>query len=61
MDMHNPVFFISAVLILAFVIGTIIFPAEAKTALDSAKGWTISNFDWFSWSARIFSFCSVSP
>ena len=47
MDMHNPVFFISAVLILAFVIGTIIFPAEAKTALDGAKGWTIDNFDWF--------------
>ncbi|HIK75065.1 MAG TPA: BCCT family transporter [Alcanivorax sp.] len=55
MDMHNPVFFISAVLILAFVIGTIIFPAEAKTALDGAKGWTISNFDWlFMVGANIF-------
>ncbi|HBY50320.1 MAG TPA: glycine/betaine ABC transporter, partial [Alcanivorax sp.] len=50
-----PVFFISAVLILAFVIGTIIFPAEAKTALDGAKGWTISNFDWlFMVGANIF-------
>jgi BCCT family betaine/carnitine transporter len=55
MDMHNPVFFISAVLILVFVIGTIIFPAEAKTALDGAKGWTISNFDWlFMVGANIF-------
>ena len=55
MDMHNPVFFISAVLILAFVIGTIIFPAEAKTALDGAKCWTISNFDWlFMVGANIF-------
>ena len=55
MDMHNPVFFISAVLILAFVIGTIIFPAEAKTALDGAKGWTIDNFDWlFMVGANIF-------
>jgi len=55
MDMHNPVFFISAVLILAFVIGTIIFPAEAKTALDGAKGWTINNFDWlFMVGANIF-------
>ena len=55
MDMHNPVFFISAVLILVFVIGTIIFPAEAKTALDGAKGWTIDNFDWlFMVGANIF-------
>ncbi|MEA3261047.1 MAG: BCCT family transporter [Pseudomonadota bacterium] len=55
MDMHNPVFFISAVLILVFVIGTIIFPAEAKTALDGAKGWTINNFDWlFMVGANIF-------
>ena len=55
MDMHNPVFFISAVLILAFVISTIIFPAEAKTALDGAKGWTIDNFDWlFMVGANIF-------
>ncbi len=55
MDMHNPVFFISAVLILTFVIGTIIFPAEAKTALDGAKGWTIENFDWlFMVGANIF-------
>jgi len=55
MDMHNPVFFISAVLILIFVIGTIIFPAEAKTALDGAKGWTIDNFDWlFMVGANIF-------
>ena len=55
MDMHNPVFFISALLILVFVIGTIIFPAEAKTALDGAKGWTIDNFDWlFMVGANIF-------
>jgi betaine/carnitine transporter, BCCT family len=55
MDMHTPVFFISAVLILVFVIGTIIFPAEAKTALDGAKGWTIDNFDWlFMVGANIF-------
>ncbi|HEX5676625.1 MAG TPA: BCCT family transporter, partial [Alcanivorax sp.] len=55
MDMHNPVFFISAVLILAFVIGTLIFPAEAKTALDGAKGWTIDNFDWlFMFAANVF-------
>lgn len=46
MDMHNPVFFISALLILLFVILTLIFPANAKEILDSAKWWTINNFDW---------------
>lgn len=47
MDIHNPVFIISAVLILMFVILTLIFPSEAKAALDGAKWWTINNFDWF--------------
>ncbi len=46
MDLHNPVFFISAVLILLFVMGTLLFPAEAKATLDGAKWWSINNFDW---------------
>ena len=46
MDFHNPVFIICTVLILVFVIATLIFPAEAKSALDGAKGWSINNFDW---------------
>jgi len=46
MDIHNPVFGISAVLILLFVVLTLIFPADAKVMLDGAKGWSISNFDW---------------
>ncbi|WP_020410860.1 BCCT family transporter [Hahella ganghwensis] len=46
MDLHNPVFFISALLILFFVIGTLLFPAEAKEALVGARGWSINNFDW---------------
>ena len=33
MDLHNPVFFISAGLILLFVIGTLIFPTEANSML----------------------------
>lgn len=36
MDLHNPVFFISACLILLFVIGTLMFPGDAKSMLDSA-------------------------
>lgn len=55
MDLHNPVFFISAGLILLFVIGTLMFPAEAKSMLDSAKAWSIGNFDWlFIWAANLF-------
>ena len=36
MDMHNPVFFISAVLILTFVIGTLIFPEQANALLNGS-------------------------
>ncbi|MGD8484689.1 MAG: BCCT family transporter [Thioalkalispiraceae bacterium] len=46
MDMHNPVFFISAILILVFVIGTMMFPTTANEALGGAKSWSINHFDW---------------
>ena len=47
MDIHNPVFMISAVSIVLFVIGTLMFPEFAKETLDGAKWWVINNFDWF--------------
>ncbi|WP_020680003.1 BCCT family transporter [Marinobacterium rhizophilum] len=46
MDVHNPVFGVSAGFILLFIIGTLLFPAEAKVALTGARGWSIDNFDW---------------
>ncbi len=46
MDVHNPVFGISAALILLFIIGTLLFPAQAKEVLTGARGWSIENFDW---------------
>lgn len=46
MDMHNPVFMISSLVILTFVIFTLIFTADAKSALDASKAWTINNFHW---------------
>ncbi len=46
MDIHNPVFGISAVLILLFVVGALAFPAESKDMLVGARGWSIANFDW---------------
>jgi len=45
-DAHNPVFMFSAVVALCFVIATLIFPNDAKTAFDGAKGWSVNNFDW---------------
>ncbi len=46
MDIHNPVFVISSILVVIFVLGTLIYPADAKVAFDGAKGWSINNFDW---------------
>lgn len=55
LDMHNPVFIISAILILVFVIATVVAPKEAKEILDGAKWWSINNFDWlFMLSGNIF-------
>jgi BCCT family betaine/carnitine transporter len=55
MDMHNPVFFISALLILTFVIGTLIFPEQANALLNGSKGWVIEHFDWlFMVSGNVF-------
>jgi BCCT family betaine/carnitine transporter len=47
LDMHNPVFFVSAVLVVLFVISTLINPVGAKQIFDATKTWTIENFDWF--------------
>jgi BCCT family betaine/carnitine transporter len=47
MDIHNPVFLISAFLVLIFVVGSVMFPESAKEAFDGSKGWSINNFDWF--------------
>lgn len=46
LDIHNPVFLVSAILIALFVIGTLIEPKAAKEMLDSSKAWSIDHFDW---------------
>ena len=46
MELHNPVFFITAFLTVAFVIGVLALPQDAKVILDQAKNWSIDNFDW---------------
>ncbi|GAA3560212.1 MULTISPECIES: BCCT family transporter [Marinobacter] len=47
LDLHAPVFPIAAVLVVLFVVGTLIFPAESKELLDGAKWGAINTFDWF--------------
>jgi len=54
-DIHNIVFPLTAFLIVAFVVATLIFPAGAKELLDSAKNGAIEVFDWgFLLSANLF-------
>jgi betaine/carnitine transporter, BCCT family len=47
LDVHNPVFFISAGLIILFVTATVMFPESANTLLGEVKLWCLSNFDGF--------------
>ncbi|WP_317933214.1 BCCT family transporter [Halioxenophilus sp. WMMB6] len=47
MDIHHPVFFISATLILLFVSASLLFPEIANSWLNTAKTWCIDHFDWF--------------
>ena len=47
LDLHAPVFPITAILVVVFVIGTLMFPGQAKELLDGAKWDIIATFDWF--------------
>ncbi len=46
LDMHNPVFFVSAGLIVLFVVVSLLFPEVAKSALEATKSWIQVVFDW---------------
>lgn len=46
LDIHNPVFFISAIVIVGFVIVTLIFRESVGPALGSLRVWLTSTFDW---------------
>ena len=55
MDIHHPVFWATAVLVMLFVIGTLMVPETAKAMFDGAKAWSIDYFDWlFMVGANIF-------
>ncbi len=46
LDMHNPVFFVSAGLIVLFVLVSLLFPESAKAGLEATKAWIQVVFDW---------------
>ncbi|WP_265515859.1 BCCT family transporter [Nitratireductor luteus] len=66
LDVHNPVFFVSAVLIVTFVILSLIFRETAGEVMGGLRVWLTSTFDWvFMIAANLFViFClvvAVSP
>lgn len=46
LEMHNPVFIVSAVLIFLFGALTLGFPEKSNAILNGAKLWTLHKFDW---------------
>ena len=46
LDIHNPVFFLAAGLILTFCIGALAMPDLAATWMTGARDWVINRFDW---------------
>ena len=46
LDIHNPVFVTSTLLIVFFVVGTLIYPDSARAAFKLSESWSIDHFDW---------------
>ncbi|MEL6753335.1 MAG: BCCT family transporter [Pseudomonadota bacterium] len=46
LDIHNPVFFLSAGLVILFSMITLFFPTSANAWLTDAKTWTLQSADW---------------
>ncbi len=46
LDVHNPVFFIAAVLVVTFIGLTLAFPQSASNVLLAARTWVLETFDW---------------
>jgi len=47
LDLHNPVFFVSAILAVLLVIGTLLFQEQAAAVFGDMRDWVTSSFDWF--------------
>ncbi len=60
LDIHNPVFMVSAILVVAFVVGTLIFLDSAGQAFSDLRVWITTKFDWtFMIAMNIFVLFSV--
>ena len=51
LDIHNPVFIVSAALVVMLVIGTLLFLEQAATLFADLRIWTTTTFDWFYFAA----------
>jgi len=51
LDIHNPVFLVSSLVVVAFVVLTIVFQDSVGPAFDSLRKFLTSNLDWFFLSA----------
>jgi betaine/carnitine transporter, BCCT family len=47
LDIHNPVFLISGLAIVAFVLGALMFPEGSTAAFEGLRNWLTARFDWF--------------
>ena len=47
LDIHNPVFAVSAILVLVFVASTLLFLSTAADVFTNMRTWITSTFDWF--------------
>ncbi|MBE0507912.1 MAG: BCCT family transporter [Marinospirillum sp.] len=47
LDIHNRVFLISGLMIIAFVVLTLVFQSQVEPIFGSVRGWLTSNLDWF--------------
>ncbi|MEJ2603340.1 MAG: BCCT family transporter [Gammaproteobacteria bacterium] len=54
LDFHNPVFLISGVTVILFVVFTLSFPEQAKHWFGDLRPWLTTNFDWFFMAAGNF-------
>ena len=59
LDIHNPVFIVSALLVLTLVTGSLIFQEQSASAFIALRNWITSSFDvFFIVSANLFAvFC----
>ena len=47
LDIHNPVFVVSALLVIVFVVATLLFLDQAAGVFTDMRVWVTSTFDWF--------------